>query len=90
MKRLIESAFYSFLFTLYGSCLYYAVGVFYTLSQNGDVVKFFLDTLIGAAICFFALTFVFWEISGAFHEMNKRGRDQERKDEKKDGSPPSS
>jgi cation transporter-like permease len=83
-NRLAQSAFYSFLVTLYGTCIYYAIGVLLTLSQGGDVVKFFLDTLVAGGVLFVFLWFVFYELTGAFERLNKRDPEDRSRDKKDD------
>jgi len=85
-NRLLQSGFYSFLVTLYGTSIYYVVGLLLTLGQGGDVVKFFLDTLTAGCIFFVMMWFVFYELSGAFERLNRRDGDDQTKDKKDDPS----
>jgi hypothetical protein len=83
VRKLIQSAFYSFLLTLFGMSWYYVIGMVLTLSQNGDLVKFAQDCLVGGVVCFAFLTFVFYELAGSLERLN-RPRDE---NERKDGEP---
>ncbi len=85
-NRLVQSGFYSFLVTLYGTSIYYAIGMLLTLGQGGDVVKFFLDTLVAGAILFAFLWYVFYELTGAFERLNRRDPNDDTKSDKGDSS----
>ena len=82
-NRLLESGFYASIFTITGFSFYYTIGLLYTLAQGGDAGKFFLDSLEGGFFAFFFFWFVCWEITGMFEELNKRGRNDEQKDDGK-------
>lgn len=88
MRKLMQSAFYSFLVTLFGMSWYYVIGLFVTLSQGGDIGKFLVDCVTGGVVCFALFTFIFYELAGALEEMNRpRNRDEDSKkdDDRKDG-----
>lgn len=80
--RLTQSAFYSFLFTLYGGCFYFAIGTFLTIAQHGSIPEFLGSFVVSMLACFVLLWFVFHEIMGAFEELNKRGRRDEEEHKK--------
>src|SRR5262249_26006837 len=84
-NRLLQSGFYSFLVTLYGTSIYYVIGLLLTLGQGGDVVKFFMDTLVAGCFFFVMMWFVFYELTGAFERLNRCGGGDD-KDEKDDPS----
>lgn len=88
MGRFGKSLLYSFFVTLYFMCFYYAFGVAQTLFQGGDLVKFFFDTIIVGTVIWGFLSFLMYDLIGAFEKLNKP-RDQDEKD-KNDGSGPDS
>ena len=75
MQRLLSSAVYGFLLTLYGGSIYYFLGYLYTVSQGGNVVKFASDTLAGCLIAFLAFTFFLYDLSGRLNEPRKKDDD---------------
>lgn len=74
MRRVFQAAFYSALVTIYGGSLYYAFAIFTAIATNGDVVKAFVDTVLGCLIVWVFGTFAFYELNKAFEEMNRAGR----------------
>lgn len=85
-NRLVQSGFYSFLVSLYGTSIYYTIGVLVTLGQGGDVVEFFLNTLLAGVVVFLALWFVFYELIGSLERLNKRDPKGPSADKKNDKS----
>lgn len=81
MNRTIQAMFYAFLFTMFGGSIYYALGVAVTLAQGGDVVEFFTDTVIACTVLWLFLSYVFYDLAGAFERMNKRDTDDNKKDD---------
>lgn len=90
MRRIVQAAFYSGLFTMYGGSFYYVYALLMALSSGGSVVQAFVDTLIACIVCWLFGTFVFYEIGKMFDEFNKSGRrrpddhDKEQQDKDKD------
>jgi hypothetical protein len=82
-KKLIESAFYGFLLTLFGMSWYYVIGLALTLAQGGDIGKFAGDTLVGGLLCWGFFTFVLYELAGLREQLN-RPRSEDKKDDPKD------
>jgi hypothetical protein len=83
MNRVLQSLFYAFLFTLFGGSIYYSLGVFMTLAQGGNVVDFFFETLKACFVLWLFLSFVFYELTGAFERLNQpRDRDERKNDGK--------
>lgn len=79
--RLLNAALTSLLFTVFGGSFYYAISIALTLSKGGDVVQTFSETVQGCFLLWVILTFVFYEIAGAFEELNKpRNRTDDRND----------
>ncbi len=84
--RLINAALTSLLFTIFGGSFYYAISVVLTLSKGGDVVQTFSETVQGCFLLWVILTFVFYEIAGAFAELNKpRNKSADRNDQDHSG-----
>lgn len=78
MSRLSRAAGVSAIFTLFGTCFYFGFGVLYTVAQGGNAAEFFVQTLIGAFLCWVVLAFLLEPIMGAFDDINKpRSRDSE-------------
>jgi hypothetical protein len=85
MGRFGQSVFYGFLMTFYFMCFYYAFGVFQTLFEHGDVVKFAADSVVVGFVVWIFASFACYEIGGWFEEIN-RPRDKDRKDDDGSGS----
>lgn len=87
--RLAQASLYAFITSCYGGCFYFAIGVFSTLAQKGNIAEFLGNFIVSMLVCFAALTFIFYEVMGAFEELNRpRDRDNRdgTKDENKDGN----
>ena len=87
MMRLTQASLYSFITTCYGGCFYFAFGVFTTLAQKGNIAEFLGNFVVSMLVCFAAFTFIFYELMGAFEELNRPRNAAEQngqKDEKKD------
>lgn len=75
-SRLSRAAGVSAIFTLFGACFYFGLGVLYTIASGGNAAQFALEALLGTFVCWVALTFILEPIMGAFDEINKpRQRD---------------
>lgn len=84
MSRFARAGFISALFTIYGGSIYYVIALFSALATpGGDIAKAFVDTLLGCFVCWIFFTVIFYEILGAFDELNKprQRRDQENRDD---------
>lgn len=87
MNRLVKAGFISGLFTVYGGSIYYVIALFSALvTPGGDVVKAFVDTLLACFVCWLFGTVIFYEILGAFDELNKPRRPQDQRDSADDGA----
>lgn len=84
MNRIVQSAFYGLLVTIYGTSIYYALGVLFTLSQGGDVVQFFAETVKSGIFFFLIMWLLFYELTGAFERLNKEGSDKDKNKPDKD------
>lgn len=87
MSRLSRAAGVSAIFTLFGTCFYFGFGVLYTIAHGGNAAGFFVQTVIGAIVCWVGLTFILEPIMGGFDEINKpRSRDSDQ-DPRETGKP---
>lgn len=77
--RFRNALFYSFIFSLYIGCFYFAFGVFYTLVTNGDTTSFLGEFLVAMLACYGLLTAVFYELGGLLEELNKLRPDHRNK-----------
>lgn len=76
--RFANALFYSFLFSLYGGCFYFAFGLLNALATGHDTTSFIGDFFAGMLVCFVFLAFVFYELIGMFEELNKpRSKDKD-------------
>ena len=77
-SRLSRAAGVSAIFTLFGTCFYFGFGVLYTVAQGSNAAEFLVQSVIGAIVCWVALTFILEPVMGAFDEINKpRSRDSD-------------
>lgn len=77
-SRFSRAAGVSAIFTLFGTCFYFGFGVLFTIAQGGNAAEFFVQTIIGAFVCWLALAFILEPVMGAFDEINKpRSRDSD-------------
>ncbi len=86
--RLAQASLYALLTTCYGGCFYFAFGVFSTLVQKGNIAEFLGNFLVSMLVCFAAFTFIFYEVMGAFEELNRPRNSSEGNNNKQENNPP--
>ena len=74
LNKLLQSALYSGLFTIFGGSMYFLLSLVSATAANGDVNKVIFDCFTGSVLCWLFLTYVFYEILGAFERLNEEGR----------------
>lgn len=80
--RLRIALLYSFIFSLYVGCFYFAFGLLHALATKGDVTSFLGDFIVTMAACFGVLTAVFYEIGGLMEEANRPRSDDRTNEER--------
>ena len=69
--RLANALLYSFIFSLYGGCFYFAFGMFHAAATNGNITSFLGEFLVAMLVCFGFLTMIFYDLGGLFERLNK-------------------